>query len=256
MARSYRALSLDLWDTVLFDTAERQGRRNEAQILVLANSITRRGGNPIDPGQIMSAREEVWQRWRSLGLSRASEPVFRLVEGVRDCLGGRLVDSIDQVVERYSAAGLAEFPPEVNPEARAVITQLEQRGVRTVIVSNTTRRGRSWVAHLRERERMPVLDVISSCDVGAAKPDRRIFQAACATLSRSPAEVLHVGDILDADVRGGIAAGMGAALYTGLWSKYVEVEPGMGVLPEKGSEVQVVADLSQVLPMMDIGGSA
>jgi len=43
---------------------------------------------------------------------------------------------------------------------------------------------------------------------GAAKPDPGIFHAACQRLGVPPAQVLHVGDHVDMDVAGAIAAGL------------------------------------------------
>lgn len=50
--------------------------------------------------------------------------------------------------------------------------------------------------------------IVSARSVGVAKPDPRIFHAACAELDLPPGEVLHVGDDPDLDVRGGADAGV------------------------------------------------
>jgi 2-haloalkanoic acid dehalogenase type II len=49
---------------------------------------------------------------------------------------------------------------------------------------------------------------VSARGFGVAKPDPRIFHAACAEIDLCPEEVLHVGDDPDLDVRGGIGAGV------------------------------------------------
>jgi HAD superfamily hydrolase (TIGR01509 family) len=53
--------------------------------------------------------------------------------------------------------------------------------------------------------------VVTGREVGASKPDPRIFRAACDQLGRRPAEVLHAGDDLDKDVAGALAAGLQSA---------------------------------------------
>jgi len=53
--------------------------------------------------------------------------------------------------------------------------------------------------------------VVNARSAGYAKPDRRIFQAACDCLALSPAEVLHVGDDPELDVRGAVNAGKKSA---------------------------------------------
>lgn len=49
---------------------------------------------------------------------------------------------------------------------------------------------------------------VSAKQVGVGKPDVRIFRHACATLNLPAAQVLHVGDDLDLDVAGALAAGL------------------------------------------------
>ncbi len=51
-------------------------------------------------------------------------------------------------------------------------------------------------------------EVVISEEFGAAKPDRRIFDAACSTLGLRPHEVVHIGDRLEIDAIGAARAGM------------------------------------------------
>lgn len=53
--------------------------------------------------------------------------------------------------------------------------------------------------------------MVTAGSAGVAKPDSRIFHAACATVGALPSEVLHAGDHPDADVRGAARAGLRAA---------------------------------------------
>ena len=52
---------------------------------------------------------------------------------------------------------------------------------------------------------------VGAHEVGAAKPDPRIFALACEKAGVRPEQVLHVGDDIDRDVRGARVAGMQAA---------------------------------------------
>ena len=54
--------------------------------------------------------------------------------------------------------------------------------------------------------------VVTSADVGAAKPDRRIFEAALAAAGCAPPEAVHIGDSADNDLAGAEAAGIRAIL--------------------------------------------
>jgi FMN hydrolase / 5-amino-6-(5-phospho-D-ribitylamino)uracil phosphatase len=68
---------------------------------------------------------------------------------------------------------------------------------------------------------------ISAREVGAPKPDARMFHEACRRLRLAPAEVLHVGDDVERDVRAAIHAGLGAA-----WVVRPEIHPEPGPAPE------------------------
>jgi putative hydrolase of the HAD superfamily len=93
--------------------------------------------------------------------------------------------------------------PEVLASARA-------RGVRLVVVSN-------WDVSLHdvlaETGLAPLVDaVVTSAELGAAKPDHAIFARGLALAGVAAADALHVGDSVEADVAGARAAGIAALL--------------------------------------------
>ena len=79
---------------------------------------------------------------------------------------------------------------------------------------------------------------ISAREVGCAKPDPRIFEAACRLLNLEPAQVLHVGDDFELDVRGARAAGMATA-----WVR----RAGASVVVDAADEGPVVVDLDELV---------
>ena len=93
---------------------------------------------------------------------------------------------------------------EPTPGATATIAALQRAGIAVVIVTNSD-------GHAEENLAVcgfagtPVVD---SMVVGAAKPDRRIFEAALARANVTPGEAVHVGDTLANDVAGARAAGI------------------------------------------------
>jgi len=54
--------------------------------------------------------------------------------------------------------------------------------------------------------------VVTSAEVGVAKPDGRLFAAALEVAGVPPGEALHVGDDPEADAAGALAAGLAAVL--------------------------------------------
>jgi HAD superfamily hydrolase (TIGR01549 family) len=84
-------------------------------------------------------------------------------------------------------------------------------------------------------------DVVVSGDFGVDKPDPAIFHHACALAGCSPAEALHVGDNLQADIAGGIAAALAATV----WVSGGQSVPADG--PQPSHTVDAATDLPAVL---------
>src|SRR3954468_21192986 len=86
------------------------------------------------------------------------------------------------------------------------LMDLRERRLRLVVVSN-------WDWSLSDvlggLGLLPLLDaIVTSAEVGAAKPDPAIFEAALAAAGCSAAEAVHVGDSIDHDVASARAAGI------------------------------------------------
>ena len=110
--------------------------------------------------------------------------------------------SVDELVEAIRF--------EAYPDVAPALTELRDRGLRLIAVSN-------WDCSLPRvlarcgLERM--LDgTVSSAAAGARKPDPAIFSAALELAGCEAAEALHVGDTEEEDVAGARAAGIRALL--------------------------------------------
>lgn len=124
---------------------------------------------------------------------------------LRTALG---IEDVDLSLVREALLASLHF--EAFEDAAAALGELRTGGLRVVAASN-------WDASLPqvlERTGLaPLLDgVVSSAAAGAAKPDRRLFEAALELAAAAPGEALHVGDRPDKDVAGALALGMRAAL--------------------------------------------
>jgi putative hydrolase of the HAD superfamily len=115
--------------------------------------------------------------------------------------------SVDELLSAYYADYLAGFTPD--PAVQAALRRLKEAGWRVAIATNgpSTQRAKIDGAGLS-----PWLDAICiSGELGFAKPDRRIFEAACLRagldLEALPASWM-VGDTAAADIRGAVDAGL------------------------------------------------
>lgn len=73
---------------------------------------------------------------------------------------------------------------------------------------------------------------VSAIDVGAAKPDRLVFEAACHRAGVEPHQMLHVGDEPESDVIGAARHGMVAVWLNrsgALWPDHVDPVPHVQV---------------------------
>ena len=90
------------------------------------------------------------------------------------------------------------------------LTRLKEMGLSTGVLSNLAEPLPPIVASLGIDSHLDVL--VTSLEVGAEKPDPRMFQAALNKVGISPNEAVHVGDQYHSDVGGAKAVGIHAVL--------------------------------------------
>jgi len=172
-------------------------------------------GIPVDAQSIGRAFRTVFPRMAPLafgasnraGLERQERDWWRTL--VRSCLGAHgqhpaFGAYFDELYAYYGNAQAWSLYCEVP----AVLTDLEARGIEVAVVSNFDSRLHRILEHLGVRDRFR--GVLCSSEAGAAKPDPRIFAAACQLLCTPPVHTLHAGDSRSADLLGARAAGLRA----------------------------------------------
>ncbi|KAA0226894.1 MAG: HAD family hydrolase [Dehalococcoidia bacterium] len=101
----------------------------------------------------------------------------------------------------------------VYDDARALLPSLRYRDYRTGIVTNSIFPARLLEVKVNQLGLAGYLDcIVSSADVGLAKPHPGIYQKALAELAVESHEALFVGDRVETDVAGARAAGLRAVL--------------------------------------------
>ncbi len=111
------------------------------------------------------------------------------------------------------------------PDVPAALAGLRARGIALIVVSNWDA---SLPAVLREVGLEGMVDgVVTSAQVGSPKPDRAIFEAALALAGASPDRAVHVGDSVEHDVHGALAAGIRPVLLSREDAKSDEPPPGV-----------------------------
>jgi putative hydrolase of the HAD superfamily len=119
-------------------------------------------------------------------------------------------DDFDRFFEAVFQHFATEIPWIVYPETIAVLDALQQSGIALGIVSNFDSRIYAVLKALQLADDFQSVTI--STEVGAAKPDRQIFEAALNKHGYDASMAWHVGDSRKEDVAGAIAAGL-----RGIW---------------------------------------
>lgn len=124
----------------------------------------------------------------------------------------------------------------IYPDVFPTLQAWQAQGIELGILSNFDTRLYQVLAVL---DLAPFFNSVTlSTEVGVAKPDQGIFQAAIAKHQTTASEVWHIGDSLAEDYQGAISAGL-----TAFWVK--RKQP---LLIETAASVPFVADLLALLP--------
>jgi putative hydrolase of the HAD superfamily len=129
----------------------------------------------------------------------------RCAEEMRRALG---VAELDHATARRAMLGALEFS--AYEDVLPALGELRGRGVALVIASNWDCSLPDWLAPTGILELVD--GVVTSAEVGAAKPDPRVFERALALAGVEPSQALHVGDKVDNDIEGAAAAGVRGVL--------------------------------------------
>jgi putative hydrolase of the HAD superfamily len=141
-------------------------------------------------------------------VARDADSLAELRQRCAAILHAALPDSVHAAISpaELEPAMLAAIRFRPYPEVPGAVAALRAAGLRLAVVSN-------WDVSLREVLVRTGLSaeleaVVTSAEVGAAKPEPLVFERALAELGLSPAEVLHVGDSPGLDDLGALAAGI------------------------------------------------
>ena len=148
-------------------------KRNQATVRTDLNNDTER---------------ELWRRivWDTLGEFCPNE-TFSIV--------------FDELYEEFASGSRWQLAP----DARETLTELEKRGYRIALLSNSDSRMRRVLAELNIDHLF--VGIFLSSEIGYEKPDYRAFRSVERQLSSTPRRMLHVGDSRRRDAEGARMAG-------------------------------------------------
>jgi putative hydrolase of the HAD superfamily len=151
-------------------------------------------------------RAEIAHYRAHLHLGRDAESLAALRAACAEAMRPALGPAADAPGDALTAALLDALAFSAYPDSAPALRALRAAGWALVVVSN-------WDASLHERLAETGLGelvdgAVASAELGAAKPDGAIFTRALAIAGAEPGDAWHVGDDVEADVEGALAAGI------------------------------------------------
>jgi putative hydrolase of the HAD superfamily len=192
---SVRALFFDVGGTLV---------RPQPSVGAIYASVANQHGMTVTAENMERAFRESWAALKQPGLTVSRKEWWR--EVVFRTLGQNDEACFQELFDIFAHADAWQVFPDVEDTLR----EARSRGLHVGVISN-------WDERLR-----PLLDEIGlsryfdsitiSCEVGAEKPDARVFQAALRAAGVAAREAVHIGDNENEDVRGAEALGLRAVL--------------------------------------------
>lgn len=210
-----KAVTFDLWQTLILDTPEGLRRARAARVRGVQEVLAHHG-MPVDTAAVERAYEVAGSRMEALWTTQRDVGSRGQVAFLLEDLGldglvtpdGPLMDALD---EAYCQPILGALPVAM-AGAREVLDSLQDWGLRLALICNTGRTSGRMLRVVLDRLGLaaPLKVVTFSDEVGLRKPHPEIFHRTLAALGVAPAQAAHVGDDVTTDVAGARGVGMRA----------------------------------------------
>lgn len=154
-----------------------------------------------------------------------------------------------EIITQMEENLLAE-PPEVVPEAPAVLAELAQN-YRLAVISDTGLTPGRVLRQILEQDELAqyFTHLTFSDELGRSKPHAEAFQATLTALEATPQGAVHVGDLLRTDIAGAQGVGMRGVQYVGVnrddWSMSQSHPSPVPVTPDA-----VIRAHTELLPLL------
>ncbi len=204
--RSIRAVTFDLWETLLLEEDGFNARRTSARCRNLSSALDSFGVKiPVE--QLAKAIKDLssWLAgiWRSnREVSHLEQILFIIQNASRGSIKVKN-EWIEDLSSAYASA-LFEVQPYLNPDALTVVKWLKNQNKQIGLICNTGLTPGFGLRRFLEKKRIAQYFefMIFSDEIGVRKPDPRIFHMAAGSFRLDPRQVVHIGDNLKSDIWG------------------------------------------------------
>lgn len=246
-----KAIAFDLWETLITHTPEASRACEQLRLERMERVLAERGF-AATAEDIEQAYHHTWLRCHELYWSSDRDvPCRRQIDHFVEALGLELDDAVLAALENAYATVAVEIPPLIVLGADTMIPEIQDRGFRLGLISNTGRTPgyalRVILQRLGFAHRFDVM--VFSNEHGECKPQRSIFEALRRSLEVDFDEILFVGDNLYVDIHGAQRCGMTAV-------HFVPPARGIAVAPPVDHDLVIepqatIRDLRELLPIID-----
>jgi len=213
-----KAVTLDLWETLLFEKDGASNRRSATRFRDVADAFSRFGVH-VSAEQVESAMKhaiasllDVWNRNEDVSHVEQLELLVQFVSNGSFALKNEWIEELSSAY----ASPFFKVPPYLNPDAMGVLEDLAETGKRIGLICNTGLTPSFALKEFLDSE--GVLEyfdlLVFSDEIGFRKPDPKIFHFSARKLKIDPCSIVHVGDNLRIDVWGAKNAGFKAILFS------------------------------------------
>ena len=216
-----RAITFDLWDTVIHDDSDEPKRaaaglpsKREARRALVREALA---DHPAVPADVVDAAYDVADAafnrvWHDLHVTwSVAERLSVVLRGLGRELPGPVLADVTARIEEMEL----EVMPDPVPGIGDAIGTLAERYPLAVVSDAIHSPGRCLRKWLKRQRLLHHFDAFAFSDeVGRSKPHSDMFRRAATGLGVDVSEMLHIGDREHNDVRGPHALGMKAILFT------------------------------------------
>ena len=211
---SIKAVTFDLWQTLLFETDGADSKRMTVRSKNLSQATAKLGIGVTEEqfrrsfGEMISWLESIWDADNEV--THVDQLRYIMKVASPNSLTLRQ-EWIEQLSSAYTSA-IFDVPPYLNPDAEKTLQQLKECKKHIGLICNTgLTPGFSLRDFLAKNGVAKYFDVmLFSDEVGFRKPKPEIFQLAAQKMQIKPHEIAHVGDNLRSDIWGAKNAGFKA----------------------------------------------
>ena len=225
------AITFDFWDTIAIDDSDEPKRRAlglpskaTARVELFARHVTRKHPEIAHEQAVRAyqhANENFQQAWHeerhTPGIAVRMYDAYEFL-GLRPGPGrfSRLMREVDELIREIETMEV-RIQPDFTPGVHAALDELSLH-YKLGIISDTIHTTGRGLRYLLQRQGLLryFSYMLFSDEIGASKPEARVFRQAALGLGAGPGQIVHVGDRESNDVIGPLSIGMNAILFTGV----------------------------------------